>query len=112
MQIRAAIGLVVTFAAGMALVPMSAKALCQQEIYAERGWSDGTNVQVLGRTSSAADADVFSYAAYTNNALFAYLIFTAVANHNRLVIVGDAQTCPITGLPRDMGNIRNIFQQP
>jgi hypothetical protein len=79
MQIRAAI--VAAFTAGMALVPMSAKAICQQEIYADRGFTDGTNAQVLGRISSALDPNAFSYGyfAATTNALFAHLIFAAVA---------------------------------
>ena len=113
MQIRTAI--VVAFTAGMALVPVSAKALCQQDIYADRAFSpDGTNVQVLGRTDTTVDPTSFTYAffAETNNALFANLIFAAVASHNRLLIVGAAQTCPTTGQFRDMGAILQIVQQP
>jgi hypothetical protein len=112
MQIRPAI--VAAFTAGMALVPMSAKAICQQEIYADRGFTDGTNSQVLGRVSSAVDPNAFTYGyfATTANALFSNLIFAAVANHNHLFIVGDAQTCPTTGEFRLMGNILQVFQQP
>jgi hypothetical protein len=112
MQIRAAI--VAAFTAGMALVPMSAKAVCQQEIYADRGFTDGTNSQVLGRVSSAVDPNAFTYGyfATTANALFSNLIFAAVANHNRLFVVADAQTCPTTGQFRLMGNILQVFQQP
>jgi hypothetical protein len=112
MQIRPAI--VAAFTAGMALVPMSAKAICQQEIYADRGFTDGTNSQVLGRVSSAVDPNAFTYGyfATTANALFSNLIFAAVANHNHLFIVGDAQTCPTTGEFRIMGNILQVFQQP
>ena len=114
MQIRPAIVVVAAFAAGMALVPMSAKAICQQEIYADRAFSDGANSQVLGRISSAVDPNAFMYGyfATTANALFSNLIFAAVANHNRLFIVGDAQTCPTTGEFRSMGNILQVFQQP
>jgi hypothetical protein len=112
MQIRTAI--VAAFTAGMALVPMSAKALCQQEIYADRGFSDGTTTQVMGRTDSTVDANVFTYAytAETTNAIFANLIFAAVAGHNRLFVVGEATTCPTTGQFRDMGTIVQLFQQP
>jgi hypothetical protein len=112
MQIRAAI--VAAFTAGMALVPMSAKAVCQQEIYADRATLDGTTTQILGRVSSAVDINAFQYAYYatTTNALFSNLIFAAVANHNRLFIVADTQTCPTTGEFRTMGNILEITQQP
>jgi hypothetical protein len=112
MQIRAAI--VAAFTAGMALVPMSAKAVCQQEIYADRASFDGTTTQVLGRISSAVDTNAFSYAyfATTTTVTISNLIFAAVANHNRLFIVGDTATCPTTGEFRGMGNILDIFQQP
>ena len=114
MHTKTATALVAAFTAGMALVPMSAKAICQQEIYADRGFTDGANSQVLGRVSSALDPNAFSYGyfATTTNALFSNLIFAAVANHNRLFIVGDAQTCPTTGEFRLMGNILQVFQQP
>jgi hypothetical protein len=114
MQTKTAIALVAAFTAGMALVPMSAKAVCQQEIYADRGSFDGTTTQVLGRLSSAVEVNAFSFAyfATTTNALISNLIFSAVGNHNRLFIVGDAATCPTTGEFREMGNILQIFQQP
>jgi hypothetical protein len=114
MQTRTAIGLVAAFTAGMVLVPMSAKAICQQEIFAERGFSDGTNTQVVGRLSSGAAADAFTfiYLASTVNPTLADLIFAAVAHHNRLVIVANAQSCPTTGAVRDMGAIIQIYQEP
>jgi hypothetical protein len=115
MQTRTAIGvLVAAFAAGMTLIPMSAKAICQQGFYADRGFSDGTNTQVLGRTDTITDVNAFTYAYYamTTNALFSDLIFAAVAHHNRLFIVGDAQTCPTTGQFRNIGNIVQIYQEP
>jgi hypothetical protein len=112
MKIKAAI--VATFTAGVALVPMSAKAVCQQEIYADRASYDGTATQVLGRVSSAVDINAFQYAYYatTTNAIFSNLIFAAVANHNHLFIVADMQTCPTTGEFRTMGNILELTQQP
>ena len=114
MQSQTRVGLVAAFTVGMALVPMSAKAICQQEIYADRAFTDGANTQVLGRISSAVDPNAFTYGyfATTTNALFSNLIFAAVAHHNRLFIVGDAQTCPTTGEFRLMGNILQVFQQP
>jgi|SRR6516162_10964725 hypothetical protein len=114
MQIRPAIVVVAAFAAGMALVPMSAKAICQQEISADRAFSDGTNVQVLGHTDSTVDVNVFTYAyvAETTNTVFANMIFAAVGSHNRLFIVGGATTCPTTGQFRDIGTIIELFQQP
>jgi hypothetical protein len=114
MQIRAAIGVVAAFTAGMVLVPMSAKAICEQQFYADRAFSDGTTIQVLGRTDSTVDPNTFTYAyvAETTNALFANMIFAAVASHNRIFIIGNAQTCPTTGQFRDIGTIVQLFQQP
>jgi hypothetical protein len=114
MHTRTATALVAAFTAGMALVPVSAKAVCQQEIYADRASFDGTTTQVLGRVSSAVDVNAFSYAyfATTTNASISNLIFAAVGNRNRLFIVGDTTTCPTTGEFRGMGNILEIFQQP
>jgi hypothetical protein len=117
-QIRVAI--VVAFTAGMALVPVSAKALCQAELYADHSFSDGANAQVIGRTDAVADivgdkaANGFTYAytAETTNPVFANQIFAAVAGHNRLYIIGSAAACPATGQFRDMGNIIQLFQQP
>jgi hypothetical protein len=117
-QIRVAI--VVAFTAGMALVPVSAKALCQAELYADHSFSDGANAQVIGRTDAVADtvgdkaANGFTYAytAETTNPIFANQIFAAVAGHNRLYIIGSAAACPATGQYRDMGNIIQLFQQP
>jgi hypothetical protein len=117
-QIRAAI--VVAFTAGMALVPVSAKALCQAELYADHSFSDGTNAQVIGRTDALADilgdkavnGFTYAYTAETTNALFANQIFAAVAGHNRLYIIGSATACPTTGQFRDMGIIIQLFQQP
>ena len=112
MQIRTAI--VAVFTAGMALVPMSAKAVCQAEIYADRTVSDGTTTQVTGRTDTAVDPAAFTYAytAETTNALLANLIFAAVASHNRLFVIGSAASCPTTGAFRDMGTIGQLYQQP
>jgi hypothetical protein len=123
MQIRAAIVVVAAFSAGMALVPMSAKAICQQEISADRAFSDGTMIQVLGRTDSTVastpgapgpDPTVFTfvYVAETTNPLFGNQIFAAVGGHNRLFIIGEATTCPTTGTFRDIGTIIQIYQQP
>jgi hypothetical protein len=109
MKTRTAVVLVAAFTAGMALVPMSAKAICQQTIYAERGLSDGTNAQVLGHFSSIDDHVFF---ATTTNAQFAGLIWAAVAQRNTIIVFGNAATCPTTGTLRDMGTILTIIQNP
>jgi hypothetical protein len=109
MQIRAAIGVVAAFTAGMVLVPMSAKAICQQTIYAERSFSDGTNGQILGHVSTVDDHAFF---ASTTNPVVSSAIFAAVANRNSVFIIGNATSCPTTGTLRDMGIIIQIFQQP
>jgi hypothetical protein len=114
MQIRTAIGLVAAFTAGMALVPMSAKAICQQEIYADRGFSNGMSTEVIGRLSSAQNPNAFTfvYLATTTNSVLANLIFAAVANHNRLLVIADAASCPAAGTVRDMGTILQLYQNP
>jgi hypothetical protein len=117
MQTRTSIGLVAAFTAGMALVPMSAKAICQQTIRAEHSFSDGTNTQVLGHVTTT---DPFTYFASTTNAVISNLIFAAVANRNTVLIIGDAAGCPPppttvpvpAGTALGMGTILQIFQQP
>jgi hypothetical protein len=109
MQTRTAIALVAAFTAGMALVPMSAKAICQQTIYAERSFTDGTNGQIIGHVSTV---DTFAWIATTTNPVISSAIFAAVANRNTVFIVGDAASCPTTGDLRAIGNILQIFQQP
>jgi hypothetical protein len=109
MQTRTAIALVAAFTAGMALVPMSAKAICQQTIYAERSFTDGTNGQIIGHVSTV---DTFAWIATTTNPVISSVIFAAVANRNTVFIVGDAASCPTTGDLRAIGNILQIFQQP
>jgi hypothetical protein len=109
MQTKTTIGLVAAFTAGMALVPMSAKAICLQTFYAERGYSDGTMVQVLGHVNTTDD---FAYYAETTNALFSDLIFAAVAQRNRIFVVGNATSCPTTGTLRNIGTVLELYQQP
>jgi hypothetical protein len=46
MKVKAIIALAAVFTAGMALVPMSAKAICQQQIYADYSFTDGTNLTI------------------------------------------------------------------
>jgi hypothetical protein len=109
MQIRTAIGFVAAFTAAIALVPMSAKAVCTQVIYADRSFSDGANAQIVGRVNTT---DNFAYFAATTNNQIAALIFSAVAQRNRVYVVGSAASCPTTGDLRDIGNVLQIFQQP
>jgi len=109
MQTRTAIALVAAFTAGMALVPMSAKAICQQTIYAERSFTDGTNGQIIGHVNTTDD---HAFLASTTNPVISSAIFAAVANRNTVFIVGGAASCPTTGALRDMGTIIQIFQQP
>jgi hypothetical protein len=108
MQTRTVV-LAAAFSAGMALVPISAKAVCTQVFYAQRGFSDGTTAQILGRVNAI---DTFAFFANTTNAQLANLIFAAVAHHNRVVVIGDAGSCPTTGNERFMGNVVQIFQEP
>jgi len=65
--------------------------------------------QILGRVNSI---DTFAFFANTTNAQLASLIFAAVAHHNRVVVIGDAGSCPTTGNERFMGNVVQIFQEP
>jgi len=107
MQIRTAI--VAAFTAGMALVPMSAKAICQQTIYAERSFSDGMSGQIIGHVNTTDD---HTFLASTTSPVISSLIFAAVASRNTVFLIGNAATCPTTGTVRDMGTIIQIFQQP
>jgi hypothetical protein len=117
MKTRTTVALAASFTAGMALVPMSAKAICQQTISADHSFSDGTTTQVLGRVNVP---DPFTYFASTTNAVLSSLIFAAVANRSTLFIIGDAASCPPApttvpvpaGTSLSMGNILQIFQQP
>jgi hypothetical protein len=109
MRTRIAVGLVAAFAAGMPLVPMSAKAACTQIIYAERATLNSVGTTIVGRNTST---DAFSWSAFTTNAQFANLIFSAVAQRNRLFVAGGAASCPADGTLRGMGTITQIIQQP
>jgi hypothetical protein len=116
MRTRMAVGLAAAFTAGMALVPMSAKATCTQTIYAERAASDGTTTQLLGRNENQVGYPVgefeFFWHANTTNAQLANLIFSAVSQRNLVEVTGSAASCPATGTSRAMGNITLIVQQP
>src|SRR5262245_30348803 len=90
MQTKTAVGLAAVVTVGIALFPMSAKAVCQQTIYAERAHSDGSQVQILGHVAST---DEFAYFATTADGV-SELISAAVAQRNRVLIVGNAQSCP------------------
>jgi hypothetical protein len=109
MKTRTAIGLVIAFTAGITLVPMSAKAVCQQTIYADNALTDGTNTQILGRVNST---DNFAYSATTTIPVFAQVIFAAVSHRNTVIVVGNAATCPTTGDVRNMGAILVFNQNP
>ena len=116
MQIKTAIALAAAFTAEMVLVPVPAKAVCQQQIYAEESFTDGTNTLILGRSSTAVP---FTYQASTTNPVISSLIFAAVAHRNTVFIMGNAQSCPTppstvpaAGMALNMGNIIQIFQQP
>ena len=100
----------------MALVPMSAKAICQQTIYADYSFTDGTNTLILGRPNITTP---FTYQASTTNPVISNLISTAVAHRSTVFIIGDAASCPTppatvpaAGMQLNMGNILQIFQQP
>jgi hypothetical protein len=116
MKIKTAIAMSAVFTAGMALVPMSAKAICQQQIYADYSFTDGTNTTILGRPNITTP---FAYQATTTNPVISSAIFAAVAHRNTVFIVGDAQSCPpppatvpTAGMQLSIGNILQIFQNP
>jgi len=116
MKIRISITLAAAFTAGIALVPMSAKAICQQQIYADYSFTDGVNTLILGRPNITTP---FAYQASTTNPVISSLIFAAVAHRSPVFIVGDAASCPtppttvpIAGMQLSIGNILQIFQYP
>jgi hypothetical protein len=116
MKIRTSIALAAIFTAGIALVPMSAKAICQQQIYADWSFTDGTNTAIIGHPNIIAP---FTYSASTTNPIISSEIFAAVAHHNTVFIVGDATSCPTpptsvpaAGTQLNLGHILQIFQNP
>ena len=117
MQIRTSIALAAAFTAGMALVPMSARAVCQQTIYAEFSFTDGTNTQIAGRPNLSTP---YTYLAVTTSPVISAQIFAAVAHRSLVSIVGDVASCPPipttvpvpAGTSLDIGNILQIFQYP
>src|SRR5438045_3193943 len=110
MHTRTSIGLAAAFTAGMALVPMSAKAICQQTISADHSFTNRTDSQILGRVTVT---DPFTYFASTTNAIISSLIFAAMANRSTVLVIGDAASCPPppttvpvpAGTSLNMGNI-------
>ncbi|MGH7065254.1 MAG: hypothetical protein ACREET_14355 [Stellaceae bacterium] len=94
---------------GMALLSIPAHATCVQFIYAERAISSGTGATVYGRTTSTSTT---IWLGSTGNATLANLIFSAVAERNRIEIIGTATTCPTAGTFRSVGTISTIVQQP
>lgn len=100
------IGLLTGFAAAL---PSTAEAVCTQTIYAERSEVNGVTTQVMGRLLSNS---VILWFANTTDPEFARTIVAAVAQRNRLTVIGDAASCPTTGTFRFQGNIRGLIQQP
>jgi hypothetical protein len=111
MRTRIAVGLAAAFTAGMAVVPMSAKALCTQTFYAELAYLNVDTVVLTGRTSSTSLV-IWSAETQSTDPKLANLIFSAVAQRNRLSVVGNMDSCPTTGTDRYMGTINTIVQQP
>jgi hypothetical protein len=124
MQIRTAI--VAAFTAGMALVPMPAKAICDQTIYADYAFTDGTTTQIVGHPLMGIPPNPgtilipYTYSSVTEKPIIASLIFAAVANRNPVRVIGDAGACPPppttvpvpNGTILSMGNILQIIQYP
>ena len=114
MRTRIAVGLVATFAAGMALVPMSAKAACPVKMYADRAVVEPADprvnvVEIIGRTNFF---DPYYYRASTTDPLIAGMIFSAVAQHNPVWVTGDVAACPMGGVEHNLGTITSLIQQP
>jgi hypothetical protein len=113
MRTRIAVGLAAAFAAGMALVPMPAKAACTVTFYADRADVERvggvTDVSIIGRINFF---DNFYYRASTTNPLFAGMIFSAVAQRNVVMVTGNV-ACPAGGEgEQNLGTITLLIQQP
>jgi hypothetical protein len=112
MRTRIAVGLVAAVAAGMALVPMSAKAFCIQTIYAERALAATNTAELRGRTSST---DTTMWISTTPvDSVFTPLIFSAVSQRNRVMVTAGTETsaCPAAGVSRNMGTISALEISP
>ena len=101
--------LLLGFLMGGMVVVKPAEAACGQTIYADRAYSTGGVTYVYGRTSSLATQ---IYYWNTANAVLANMIFNAVAQRNRLFVLGNATACPTTGTTLFGGTIQYMYQQP
>jgi hypothetical protein len=97
--------------AGMALAPNPAHAVCVQTLYAERAATNAVSTTLYGRVTSTSLVIWFGT---TANDVMENLIASAVAQRNRVTVVGSAATCPAapaTGF-RNMGTITSIILSP
>ena len=117
MRTRIAVGLVATFAAGMALVPMSAKAFCVQTIYADRVEVGQNLIELRGRTGSTeptGPGSVVWVSHAPSDSVFASAIFSAVSQRNLIRVTAGTipSVCPAAGPIRSMGDITDVQISP
>jgi hypothetical protein len=125
MKLNTTITLAAVFTAGMALVPMPAKAICDQTFYADYAFTDGTTAQIVGHPVTAIPPPgtiliPYTYSAESGKPVIASLIFAAVASRNPVRVIGDVGTCPPppttvpapNGTVLNLGNIIQIIQYP
>ncbi len=102
--------LVAALTTGAALAPKPAHAICSQIIYAERAFSTGAGATLYGRTTSTTSV---IWLGSTANPTLASLIFSAVAQRNRVQVTGNAAVCPAAtpGL-HSVGTITSLVLSP
>ena len=87
----------------------AANAVCAVEIYADRAFSNGSVTSIYGRTGTI---NTFNYYGITDNPTLANLIFAATAGHTKVIISGNASSCPGSGDLRFVGVLSYAFLVP
>ena len=99
------LGLVLAVLAGFS----DARASCSVTVYADRAYTDGSTTYVWGRMNSLDSAFYFGV---TQNSTLASLIFSATAQHSRILITGNVSTCPTSGTSRYVGILFYAYLTP
>jgi len=95
--------------AGMTLASMPAEASCVQFIYAEEAFTFNSSATIRGRTTSSST--IFWQGSTTDPEMM-NAIAAAVAQRNRVEIIGNATSCATTGTFRSVGTLTEMIISP